>query len=47
MEEKKVVIKGFPVDLHRRARIQAAKEDSTFKAVVIKSLEMYLKKQGG
>ena len=47
MEEKKVVIKGFPVGLHRWARVQAAKEDSTFKAVVIKALEMYLKKKGG
>ncbi len=40
--EKRVVIKGFPVKLHHRARVQAVKEDITFKALVIKALEEYL-----
>ena len=46
MEKKMVVIKGFPVELDRRAKAQAALEGITFKALVIKCLEEYLQKKG-
>jgi len=46
MEKKKVVIKNFPVPLDRKAKAQAALEGISFKALVIKSLEQYLKKKG-
>ena len=47
MEEKRVVIQNFPVDLDRRAKAQAALEGISFKALVIKCLEQYLKEKGG
>ena len=42
-----VYLRDFPADLHKRAKIQAAKEETTLKAIVIKALEEYLKKKGG
>lgn len=47
METKMIVMKGFPVPLDRKAKAQAALEGISFKALVIKALEMYLKKKGG
>jgi plasmid stability protein len=38
-------IRNFPYDLHTRVKIQAAKERTTFKAIVFKALEQYLEKQ--
>jgi predicted HicB family RNase H-like nuclease len=40
-------LKDFPDELHRRTKIQAAKEGSTIKALIIKALEEYLKQVGG
>ena len=37
-------IKAFPDDLHRQAKIQAAVEGISLKALIIKALEAYLKK---
>ena len=39
-----VNIKDFPQDLHRKAKIQAAMEGITLKALIIKALTEYLKK---
>ena len=47
MEKKLIVIKDFPVPLDRKAKAQAALEGISFKALVIKALEQYLKKVGG
>jgi hypothetical protein len=49
MEEviKIVQIRNFPRDLHKRTKIQAAKEETTMKEIIIKALEQYLKKVGG
>lgn len=37
-------IKDFPDDLHRQAKIQAAVEGVSLKALIIKALQEYLKK---
>lgn len=42
METKMIVIKGFPVHLDRMAKVQAALEGISFKALVIKALEKYI-----
>ncbi|MGD8255529.1 MAG: hypothetical protein PVH33_15440 [Syntrophobacterales bacterium] len=42
METKMVVIKGFPVHLDRMAKVQAALEGISFKALVIKALVKYI-----
>jgi hypothetical protein len=44
---KIVQIRNFPADLHKRTKIQAAKEETTMKAIIVKALEEYLKKVGG
>jgi predicted HicB family RNase H-like nuclease len=44
---KSVLLKDFPPDLHQRAKIQAVREDTSLKALVIKALEEYLEKVGG
>ena len=46
-EIKVIQMRNFPADLHKRAKIQAAKEETTLKEIVIKALEQYLKKVGG
>ena len=38
-------IRNFPRDLHKKARLQAVREDTTLKDLVIKLLTEYLKKQ--
>ena len=42
-------IKDFPDDLHMEAKIQAAKERTTLKGIIIKALREYLDraKKGG
>jgi predicted HicB family RNase H-like nuclease len=37
-------IRGFPDDLHRQAKIQAAVEGVTLKDLIIKALTEYLKR---
>jgi len=44
---KSVLIRDFPEDLHIKAKVQAAKEQTTLKGIIIKALEQYLKKVGG
>jgi predicted HicB family RNase H-like nuclease len=39
-----VNIRGFPDELHRQAKIQAAVEGTTLKDLIIKALTEYLKK---
>ena len=47
-EQIKVIqMRNFPAELHKRAKIQAAKEETTLKQIVINALEQYLKKVGG
>ena len=46
-EIKVIQMRNFPADLHKRAKMQAVREDTTLKAIVIKALEEYLKKVGG
>ena len=40
-------IKGFPNDLHRKAKSEAALEGISLKALIIKALQEYLKKKKG
>ena len=44
---KVIQMRNFPADLHKRAKIQAAKEETTLKQIIINVLEQYLKKVGG
>jgi hypothetical protein len=46
-EIKVIQMRNFPADLHKRAKLQAVREETTLKAIVIKALEQYLKKVGG
>jgi hypothetical protein len=46
-EIKVIQMRNFPADLHKRAKIQAAKEETTLKEIVIKAHEQYQKKDGG
>jgi hypothetical protein len=40
-------IREVPDDLHTRVKVQAAKERTTLRELVIRALEEYLKKVGG
>ena len=44
---KSVLIRDFPGDLHTRAKLQAVKEDTTLKGIILKALTEYLEKVGG
>ena len=44
---KQVILRAFPLDLHTRAKIQAAKEQTTLQDIILKALEQYLKRKGG
>ena len=44
---KIVQIRNFPAELHKRTKIQAAKEETTMKAIIVKAITEYLKKVGG
>ena len=37
-------VRDFPEDLHKKAKIQALEEDRTLGQLVIKAVELYLKK---
>ncbi len=39
---KSVILKDIPFDLHRAAKIRAAQEETTLKALILKALEEYL-----
>ena len=41
-----IYLRDFPEDLHLRAKVQAAKNKTTLKAIVIKALETYLEREG-
>jgi len=41
-----VYLREFPKDLHKRAKLQAVKEETSLKGIIIKALEQYLKKVG-
>jgi S-adenosylmethionine synthetase len=47
MKTSVLLVKGFPVELRKRAKMQALKEDLSLKAIIIKAVEEYLKKVGG
>jgi len=40
-------LRDVPEDLHHRVRVQAAKEGTTIKGLIIRLLEEYLEKVGG
>jgi len=42
-----ISLKDFPDDLHRRTKVQAAKEGITIKGLIIRLLTEYLEKVGG
>jgi len=42
-----ISLKDFPDDLHRRTKVQAAKEGITIKGLIIRLLVEYLEKVGG
>jgi predicted HicB family RNase H-like nuclease len=44
---KVFMMRDFPDDLHRRTKVQAAKEGITMKALIIKLLEEYLEREAG
>jgi len=44
---KIVQIRNFPAELHKRTKIQAAKEETTMKAIIVKAITEYLEKVGG
>jgi predicted HicB family RNase H-like nuclease len=44
---KTIYIKTFPEDLHMRAKLQAVKEQTSLKGLIIRALEEYLEKVGG
>jgi plasmid stability protein len=44
---KIIQIRNFPADLHKRTKIQAAKEETTMKAIIVKALTEYLERAEG
>jgi len=42
-----ISLKDFPDDLHRRTKVQAAKEGTTIKGLIIRLLTEYQEKVGG
>ena len=41
---KAVLIRDFPDDLHKRARLQAVREGTSLKGIILKAVAEYLKK---
>jgi predicted HicB family RNase H-like nuclease len=41
------LIRDFPNELHKKAKIRAAEEEITLQELIIKAVELYLKKKGG
>ena len=44
---KALIIKDFPDELHKEAKVRAAQEEITLKELVIRAIKAYLKKKGG
>ena len=44
---KALIIKDFPDELHRKAKVRAAQDGITLKELTIRALKDYLKKKGG
>ena len=42
-----VYVREFPEDLRKKAKMQALEEDMTLRELIIKAVELYLKKKGG
>ena len=42
-----VYMRDFPDDLHKRAKMQAVREETTLKEIVIRALTEYLERKGG
>jgi predicted HicB family RNase H-like nuclease len=42
-----VYMRDFPNDLHKRAKMQAVREETTLKEIVIRALTEYLERKGG
>ena len=40
-------LRDVPEDLHRRAKVQAAKEGTTIKGLILRLLKEYLEREGG
>jgi hypothetical protein len=47
METSVLLVKGFPVELRKKAKMQALREDTSLKEIVIKALTEYLERVGG
>jgi hypothetical protein len=47
MEKGVLLIKGFPMELRKKAKMQALREETSLKDLVIRAVEEYLKKVGG
>ena len=48
MSKGKIIqMRNFPENLHKRAKVFAAKHDTTIKELVIKSLTEFLDREGG
>jgi hypothetical protein len=39
-----VYVREFPEDLHKKAKMQALQEDMTLRELIIKAVDLYLKK---
>jgi len=46
METSVLLVKGFPVELRKKAKMQALKEDASLKDLVIRAVEEYLARVG-
>jgi predicted HicB family RNase H-like nuclease len=44
MEVGQYLIRDFPNELHRKAKVRAAEEGITLQELIIKAVELYLKK---
>ena len=42
---KAVILRGIPLNLHTRAKVQAALEHTTLNDLILKALEQYLNKK--
>jgi predicted HicB family RNase H-like nuclease len=47
MEKGVLLVKGFPLELRKRAKMQALREDISLKDLVIRAIKEYLEKVGG
>lgn len=47
MEKGVLLIKGFPMELRKKAKMQALREETSLKDLVIRAVKEYLEKVGG